>query len=107
MSATYPDGKEETLLSVPKYDFNWQTRYLLKDPKKVPSGTKILIEAWYDNSTKNPHNPDATKTVTWGMQTFEEMMIGFIDVVSEGNKTQQLRMQNLLGGFTGRRRNGQ
>nr|WP_309687714.1 redoxin family protein [Armatimonas sp.] len=107
MSATYPDGKEETLLSVPKYDFNWQTRYMLKEPKKVPSGTKILIEAWYDNSTKNPHNPDATKTVTWGEQTFEEMMIGFIDVVSEGNKTQQLRMQNLLGGFGGRRRNGQ
>ncbi|WP_395094882.1 redoxin family protein [Armatimonas sp.] len=107
MSAAYPDGKEETLLSVPKYDFNWQTRYMLKEPKKVPAGTKILIEAWYDNSTKNPHNPDPTKTVTWGIQTFEEMMIGFIDVVSEGNKTEQLRMQNLLGGFGGRRRNQQ
>ena len=107
MSATYPDGKEETLLSVPKYDFNWQTRYMLKEPKKVPSGTKILIEAWYDNSSKNPHNPDPTKLVTWGEQTFEEMMIGFIDVVSEGNKTQQLRMQNFLGGLGQRRRTGQ
>ena len=107
ISATYPDGKQEILLSVPKYDFNWQTRYMLKEPKKVPAGTKILIEAWYDNSSKNPHNPDPTKLVTWGEQTFEEMMIGFIDVVSEGNKTQQLRMQNFLGGLGQRRRTGQ
>jgi hypothetical protein len=103
MSATYPDGKQETLLSVPKYDFNWQTRYLLKEPKKLPAGSKILIEAWYDNSSKNPFNPDPTKTVTWGEQTFEEMMIGFIDVVAEGNKTQQIRMQNFIGGLAQRR----
>ena len=106
MSATYPDGKTEILLSVPKYDFNWQTRYLLKEPKKLPAGTKLLVEAWYDNSAKNPHNPDPTKTVTWGQQTYDEMMIGYLDFVAEGNQTQQVRLQNLLGGF-GSRRNGQ
>jgi hypothetical protein len=104
MSATYPDGKTETLLSVPKYDFNWQTRYLLKEPKKFPAGSKILIEAWYDNSAKNPHNPDPSKTVTWGAQTFEEMMIGFIDVVVEGDKNGLFRLQNFVGGFGERRR---
>ena len=103
ISATYPDGKQEILLSVPKYDFNWQTRYMLREPKKFPVGTKLLVEAWYDNSAKNPFNPDPTKTVTWGEQTFDEMMIGYLDFVAEGNKTQQLRLQNLLSGIRGNR----
>lgn len=106
MSATYPDGKTETLLSVPKYDFNWQTRYLLKEPKKMPAGSKILVEAWFDNSEKNPFNPDPKKWVTWGEQTHDEMMIGYVDFVAEDNKTGQLRLQNLLGGFGQRRRTG-
>nr|WP_246385550.1 redoxin family protein [Armatimonas rosea] len=104
ISATYPDGKQETLLSVPKYDFNWQTRYMLKEPKKMTAGTKILVEAWYDNSSKNPFNPDPTKTVHWGDQTFDEMMIGYMDFVAEGNRSQQFRMQNLLEGLGQRRR---
>jgi hypothetical protein len=107
ISATYPDGKQETLLSVPKYDFNWQTRYMLKEPKKMTAGTKILVEAWYDNSSKNPFNPDPTKTVHWGDQTFDEMMIGYMDFVAEGNRSQQFRMQNLLEGLGQRRRTGQ
>lgn len=97
ISATYPDGKNETLLSVPKYDFNWQTRYLLKEPKKFAKGTTILVEAWYDNSKNNPFNPDPTKTVTWGEQTFDEMMIGYLDYVAEGNRNQIVRLQNLMG----------
>ena len=102
MSAKFPDGTSETLLSVPHYDFNWQTRYMLKQPRKLPKGATLIVEAWYDNSAKNPHNPDPTKTVTWGEQTFDEMMIGYVDYVAEGNNTRLVRMQNLLGSFRGK-----
>ncbi len=74
---TYPDGKQEVLLKVPAYDFNWQTTYHLSEPKLMPKGTKLLCTAHWDNSEGNLSNPDPTKTVTWGSQTFEEMMIGF------------------------------
>jgi hypothetical protein len=72
--ATFPDGRTETILSVPKYDFSWQTDYVFKQPLKLPKGTKIHATAWYDNSTNNKSNPDPTKNVTWGDQTWEEMM---------------------------------
>jgi hypothetical protein len=72
--ATYPDGRKEVILSVPKYDFNWQHEYVFSTPLMLPAGTKINAKAWYDNSTRNKSNPDATKTVTWGDQTWEEMM---------------------------------
>jgi len=72
--ATYPDGRKEVILSVPKYDFNWQHEYVFAQPWKVPAGTKLQAKAWYDNSAKNKSNPDPTKTVTWGDQTWEEMM---------------------------------
>ena len=75
--ATYPDGKEEVLLDVPTYDFNWQTTYHLKEPKHIPANTKLVCTATWDNSEENLSNPDPTKTVSWGEQTFEEMMIGF------------------------------
>jgi len=71
--ATYPDGRTEKILSVPKYDFNWQTEYVFKQPLKLPKGTKIHSTAWYDNSTANKSNPDPTKDVHWGDQTWEEM----------------------------------
>jgi len=74
---TYPDGKKEILLDVPAYDFNWQTTYELKEPKLVPKGSELVCTAHWDNSADNLSNPDPTKTVTWGSQTFEEMMIGF------------------------------
>ena len=72
--AVYPDGRREVILSVPKYDFNWQHEYVFKEPLKIPAGTKILAKAWYDNSPANKSNPDPTKVVTWGDQTWEEMM---------------------------------
>ncbi|MGH9675829.1 MAG: hypothetical protein ACRD36_01900, partial [Candidatus Acidiferrum sp.] len=75
----FPDGKSEVLLSVPHYDFNWQSIYRLKRPLKLPAGTKIECTAHYDNSAGNPNNPDPTKNVFWGDQTWEEMMIGFVD----------------------------
>ena len=72
--AAYPDGRTETILAVPKYDFNWQTDYVFKHPLKLPKGTTIHATAWYDNSANNPSNPDPTKDVWWGDQTWEEMM---------------------------------
>jgi len=71
---TWPDGRKETILSVPKYDFNWQTDYVFSQPLKMPKGTKVHATAWYDNSTANKSNPDPTKDVWWGDQTWEEMM---------------------------------
>jgi len=76
---TYPDGRTEELLTVPKYDFNWQLSYILAEPKKLPAGSRIDATAWYDNSANNKYNPDPSKTVRWGDQTFEEMMIGFFN----------------------------
>ncbi|MDQ2946588.1 MAG: cytochrome c [Acidobacteriota bacterium] len=77
---TYPDGKTETLLSVPKYDFNWQLSYYLQQPKLLPKGTIIDCTAHFDNSANNKYNPDPTKEVHFGEQTWEEMMIGFFEV---------------------------
>ena len=74
----YPDGTQELLLSVPRYDFNWQTAYRFKEPKAVPAGTKIRLTGWWDNSADNPFNPDPTKTVTWGEATHEEMLFGWL-----------------------------
>ncbi len=76
---TYPDGRSEELLKVPKYDFNWQISYVLDKPLKIPAGSKMEATAWYDNSPNNKFNPDPSKLVRWGDQTFEEMMIGFFN----------------------------
>ncbi len=77
--ARYPDGRTETLLEVPAYDFGWQSVYRLVEPKPMPRGTRIDCLAHFDNTSANPANPDPTITVRWGEQTFDEMMIGFID----------------------------
>lgn len=75
--AEYPDGRVEQLLSVPRYDFNWQRRYLLDPPKRIPAGTILRIHAAFDNSVYNPANPDPTATVRYGEQSFEEMLFGY------------------------------
>lgn len=75
--AHYPDGRREVLLSVPRYDFNWQTFYFLQVPKPVPAGTKIFVSGAFDNSPRNPANPDPSKEVRWGDQTWDEMFIGY------------------------------
>jgi hypothetical protein len=84
---TYPSGEKETLLNVPNYDFNWQLTYELTKPKLLPKGTVIECTAHFDNSVNNKFNPDATKEVHWGEQTWEEMMIGFFDVSVPMDKT--------------------
>ncbi len=80
-TATYPDKSEEILLDVPHYDFNWQNSYEFKEPKLMPAGTKLTCVAHYDNSAANLANPDPTAAVRWGDQTWEEMMIGYFDMV--------------------------
>ncbi len=77
---TPPGGQEELVCSVPKYDFNWQLDYFLKEPRKVPAGTTVRVVGHFDNSPNNPFNPDPSKEVRWGEQTWEEMLMGGIYV---------------------------
>ncbi len=83
--AVYPDGTTKVVLSVPRYNFNWQLSYVLKEPLAMPKGSRIECVAHFDNSSRNKYNPDPTKLVTWGQQTWEEMMIGWFDYTSDGN----------------------
>jgi hypothetical protein len=75
----HDDGSAEVLLRV-NYHFHWQLSYKLAEPRLLKAGTKLRAIAWYDNSRNNPYNPDPTKTVVWGDQTSDEMMVGFFDV---------------------------
>ena len=78
--AQFPDGKTEVLLDIPHYDFNWQTSYHFAEPQPIPAGTTIKCVAHYDNSEHNLANPDPSKLVRWGDQTWEEMLIGYFDI---------------------------
>lgn len=78
--AHFPGGRKEILLDVPQYDFNWQTAYRVAEPLSLPKGAYLQCVAHFDNSEKNLANPDPTKTVRWGDQTWNEMMIGYFDV---------------------------
>ncbi len=78
--AVFPDDKKEMLLDVPHYDFNWQTFYRLTEPRLLPTGTKVHAVAHFDNSENNLSNPNPKKTVRWGDQTWDEMMIGYFDL---------------------------
>jgi hypothetical protein len=84
MRFRYPDGRVETALEVPRYDFNWQRVYLLAEPIRVPKGTVVEYVGTYDNSAGNKFNPDPTKLVRWGEKTTDEMMQGRVFYESEG-----------------------
>lgn len=71
---------QRTLLNVPRYDFNWQTTYFLKEPLPLKKGDVLECIAWFDNSANNPHNPDATQSIRWGDQSWEEMNVGFMEI---------------------------
>ena len=86
-TAVYPDGKEEILLDVPRYDFNWQLRYEFVEPKLMPKGTTLRGVAYYDNSEENLANPDPSDTVRYGDQTWEEMMHGFFTTIPVEKRT--------------------
>ncbi|MFN7939375.1 MAG: cytochrome c [Bryobacteraceae bacterium] len=78
-SVVYPDGRQEVLLKVPRYDFGWQLAYQFATPLDLPKGSRIECVAHFDNSANNKFNPDPTKEVRWGDQTWEEMMIGWFN----------------------------
>ena len=78
-----PNGRKETLLHVPRYDFKWQHGYALAEPRRVPAGAWVLVTGAFDNSTQNPANPDATKRVRFGLQSWDEMFIGFFEAADE------------------------
>jgi mono/diheme cytochrome c family protein len=79
--ATFPDGREQLLLDVPEYDFNWQHTYTYRDPVFAPAGTRVHMTLWWDNSAGNPANPDPTAEVTWGQPTTAEMGLGFMKFI--------------------------
>lgn len=79
--AIYPDGRREVLLNVPRWDFNWQSVYRFAEPVRVPKGTQIRSVALWDNSANNPNNPDPKATVRYGLQTWDEMMNGWMTYV--------------------------
>ena len=78
------DGARTTLLDIPRYDFNWQLLYRYAEPLALTAGDRLVFTAWYDNSEGNPANPDPTKTVRWGPQTFDEMHLGYVEYFVPG-----------------------
>ena len=90
-TAIYPDGRRDILLQIPHYDFDWQLTYQLSPQKRLPKGTVIECIAHFDNSKANPSNPNPSVEVRYGEQTWDEMMIGFMDVaVPLGTPVQDL-----------------
>jgi peroxiredoxin len=79
----YPGGKKEVLLSVPRFNFGWQSVYRAEKPLRMPKGARLHCIAHFDNSANNPNNPDPRQAVYWGDQTWEEMMVGWTDVAFE------------------------
>jgi mono/diheme cytochrome c family protein len=73
----HPDGREEMLLDIPRYDFHWQLEYILEEPLRVAAGSRLRATGWFDNSPENPMNPDPTRNVPFGSRTEDEMMIGY------------------------------
>jgi hypothetical protein len=97
----YPDGKSETLINVPSYEFAWQTNYILKEPKRLPKGSKLMITGYFDNSAKNRFNPDPSKDVRYGEPTYDEMLLGFMDTVAESPAVAQVDAK-ILDKYTGK-----
>jgi len=78
-----PDGKRETILDVPRYDFQWQMSYYFKEPMHVPAGTWLLVTGAFDNSAANPANPDPNRRISFGKQSWDEMFIGFFEAADD------------------------
>lgn len=100
---TRSDGQTTTLLDIPRYDFNWQLLYRYFEPLTLKAGDTLRFTAWFDNSDKNPANPDPTKTVRWGAQTFDEMHLGYVEYYVPGAKPGE--STSLRGGRRGLGRN--
>jgi hypothetical protein len=95
-----PDGREQVILNVPHYDFNWQLGYSLTEPIKVPKGSKLIVSGHYDNSANNKFNPDPSRTVYQGNMTWEEMFAPFFAIVVDKsvNPAGALRIPFATGG---------
>lgn len=93
------NGEREILLDVPAYDFNWQTRYLLEQPRELPAGSMIHCRAAFDNSEQNLANPDPSKTVRWGDQSWDEMMLGYFDIIVPRDDSQPAGKKPIETGF--------
>jgi mono/diheme cytochrome c family protein len=89
--AFYPDGRSETLLNVPKYDFSWQTIYYFKRPIAIPKGTRLMLTAYYDNSGRNKYNPDPKQAVRWGDATYDEMLMGLFEYTMDNQSLESAR----------------
>jgi mono/diheme cytochrome c family protein len=92
--AYYPDGTSEEILSVPAWDFDWQTDYSFVEPKKLPAGTRLEYIAHYDNSTANPANPNSNVSIDWGPETWDEMMLGYVTYTLA--RDQQLSVEQVM-----------
>ena len=88
--ADYPDGTHEELLNIANYQYNWQYNYELVTPKRVPAGTKLTAVATFDNSTQNKANPDPSRRVPFGEQSWDEMMFGAITIKYVGPNDAQI-----------------
>jgi len=105
--AILPTGEEQVLLDIPRYDFNWQLSYRLAEPLMLPAGSRIRATAVFDNSPGNPANPDPTRTVHWGPQTDDEMMIGYVEYhmdqgsLGRGGRAGREAVRELLGSNRG------
>ena len=97
IDARYPDGREQTLLSVPRYDFNWQIVYYHRTPVRLPKGTQLSVTAHWDNSAANKWNPDPAATVRWGDQSWQEMLTAPMAVIVD--RTVDPRTVVERGGF--------
>jgi hypothetical protein len=75
-----PDGNKETLLRIPQYDFNWQFEYILDKPRRLGKGSRLEVSGIFDNSANNPRNPDPNAIVSWGDQSWDEMLAGFFEL---------------------------
>jgi hypothetical protein len=92
----YPDGTSKLLLWVPRFDFNWQLTYFFKEPVAAPKDSRLEVVAHHDNSIKNKFNPDPTATVRWGDQTWEEMMIGYLDYTLDKQDLRRAQPQDAV-----------
>ena len=78
-SVTQPDGSLKDILSVPNYSYAWQPTYQLSEPEFIPAGTRVVVSGAFDNSEYNPANPDPSKELTFGLQSWDEMIFGAAD----------------------------
>ena len=100
--AHFPDGRSQRLLSVPNYSFGWQTLYRLKTPREIPAGTRIVARAEFDNSEQNPLNPDPAQEVRWGLDSDDEMLVGYLMYTHERDDYPR-RLNDMASNAVGRR----